>query len=64
MYSRWEVYIVTEYRNGDIYSTKKLKDIWLTPEEYLASDRHSIAAKHGGDMLVATKDEVFQAYAP
>lgn len=53
---RYDVYKITEYRDGCIYRTKKLTTIWVACTPHTTEQEKAIAAKHGGDILAATTE--------
>lgn len=55
MEMRFEVYKITELRDGAIYRTKKVKsDLWLRIEPRTEEQKQALARQHGGDLLCPT----------
>ena len=54
---RFEVYRITEYKEGCVYKTEKVKDdLWLNVEERSTQKEKEIAEKYGGEILAPTND--------
>lgn len=53
---RVEVFKVTAWKNGCVYKTKKVKDLWLPVECRTIEECNLIAQRHGGDHLAFTCD--------
>lgn len=56
MQCRKEVYKIVEYRDGAVYRTRKVKDIWLPVKSRSVQEEREIAKANGGDILVNTLD--------
>lgn len=53
---RREVWKITEYRDGAVYKTEKVCDLWLEVKPRTGQEEKDIARKHGGDILASTMD--------
>ncbi len=51
-----EVHKITEWKDGCIYKTKKIKEIWLPVKPRLTAEENEIAKLHGGDFLASTTE--------
>jgi hypothetical protein len=51
---KWDVYRITQWKNGCVYKTMYLTTIWLDVKPRTVEEMNNIAVKHGGDQLVAT----------
>jgi hypothetical protein len=52
--SKLQVYKVTEWRNGMVWKTAKVGEIWVADEDSMDIEKcNEIARANGGDMLVS-----------
>jgi len=56
MESRKEVYKILEWKDGYVYKTKKICDVWLPLRTLTVEEERKILQLVGGDQLVNTKD--------
>lgn len=50
----FDVFKVTQWKDGCVYKTKLLKRVWVPADIDIDKDSKSIAQQHGGDILAAT----------
>lgn len=54
---KFDVYKITEMRDGCVYKTKRIKDdLWLDCKPRSIAEQNEIAKEHGGDQLSPTTD--------
>ena len=49
-----DVFKITEYRDGCVYKTRKVGEVWLDIKPRTTEEENNIAKEHGGDMLANT----------
>jgi hypothetical protein len=54
--AKWDVYKITEFRDGCVYKTKKITSIWLPVGSRDIKESNEIAKQHGGDQLISTTE--------
>jgi hypothetical protein len=54
--AKWDVYKVTQWKNGCVYGTRKVTTIWLRVKPRTIEEMNAIANQYEGDQLVATTE--------
>lgn len=50
----FDVFKITEYRDGCVYKTTKAGEVWLNVQSRTHEEENAIASEHGGDILAPT----------
>lgn len=51
------VYKITQYKDGCVYKTQKVNDVWLDIKARDKIEENAIAQLHGGDILASPRPD-------